>query len=135
MSGIGSTSDSSSSTTFGTNVPPVSFPGIASGIDYNAIINKYTAITAQQSAPLKTKVTQLSAQETELLKIQNLVSKLQDTFSALSDPANFNAFTATSTDKTSVTPSTISGQTATPGAYQILSTQLATATRISNDPA
>jgi flagellar hook-associated protein 2 len=136
MSGIGSTSaTSSSSTTFGTNVPPISFPGIASGIDYNSIINKYTAITAQQSAPLKTQVTQLNAQETELLKIQDLVSKLQDTFTALSDPANLNAFTATSTDTTAATPSSIAGVTATPGSYQILSTQLATATRITNDSA
>jgi flagellar hook-associated protein 2 len=137
MSGVGSTntSSSSSSTTYGTNVAPISFPGIASGIDYNSIINKYTAITVQQSAPLKTQVTQLNAQETELLKIQDLVSKLQDTFRALSDPANFNAFTPTSTDTTAVTPSTVAGATATPGSYQILSTQLATATRITNDPA
>lgn len=137
MSGIGSTSTSGSgsSVTFGTNVPPISFPGIASGIDYNSIINKYTSMTIAQATPLKTQVTLLNTQETELLKIQNLVSKLQDTFTPLSDPTNLNAFTATSTNTSVVTPSSITGQTATPGSYQITSTQLATATRITNDPA
>jgi flagellar hook-associated protein 2 len=137
MSGIGSTSTSGSgsSVSFGTNVAPISFPGIASGIDYNSIINKYTSLTIAQATPLKTKVTLLNAQETELLKIQNLVSKLQDTFTALSDPTNLNGFSATSTNTSVVAPSSISGQTATPGSYQITSTQLATATRITNDPA
>lgn len=137
MSGIGSTSGSGSASpqVYGTNVPPVSFPGIASGIDYNSIIQKYSALTIAQSKPLQDKVTALNAQDAELLKIQNLVSQLQDTFSALSDPANFSASMATSSDTSAVTASGIAGQTATPGAYQILSTQLATATQISNDPA
>jgi flagellar hook-associated protein 2 len=135
MSGLSSTSDSGSSVTYGTNVAPISFPGIASGIDYNSIINKYTSMTIAQTTPLKSQVTKLNAQETELLKIQDLVSKLQDTFTAISDPANFNAYSATSTDTTLATPSSISGQTAMPGSYQILSTQLATATQITNDPA
>ena len=47
MSGIGSSQSSSGggSTVYGNNVAPISFPGIASGIDYNSIITKYTNLT------------------------------------------------------------------------------------------
>ena len=64
MSGLSSASSSTSSATApGTNVAPISFPGIASGIDYNSIIQKYTDITLQQETPLKTQVTALNAQQ------------------------------------------------------------------------
>lgn len=43
MSGIGSTGGVSNIP--GDNVPPVSFPGIVSGIDYNSIIQKLTSLT------------------------------------------------------------------------------------------
>ena len=76
----------------------MSFPGIASGIDYNSIIQKYTDLTLQQETPLQTKVTTLNNQQTELLKIQDLVAKFQDTFQAISDPANFSATTPTSSN-------------------------------------
>ena len=137
MSGVGSTgsSTSGSSTQYGTNVPAVSFPGIASGIDYNSIIQKYTDLTLQQEKPLETKVTSLNAQQAELLKIHDLVAKFQDTFLAVSDPANFNATTPTSSNGSAIAPSTIAGAVATPGTYVIKTATLATATQFSNDPA
>jgi len=137
VSGIGSTSSatSSSATQYGTNVPAVSFPGIASGIDYNSIIQKYTDLTLAQEKPLETKVTTLNAQQAELLKIHDLVAKFQDTFLAVSDPANFNATTPTSSNGSAVAASTIAGSVATPGTYVIKSATLATATQFSNDPA
>ncbi len=135
MSGIGSTSTSSSAQQYGTNVPPVSFPGIASGIDYNSIIQKYTDITLAQEKPLETKVTSLNAQQQELLKIQNLVSKFQDTFLAVSDPANFTATTPTSSNGSAITASTSPGAVATPGTYVVKTATLATATQFTNDAA
>jgi flagellar hook-associated protein 2 len=136
MSGIGATSTSSSSSApAGTNVPPVSFPGIASGIDYNSIIQKYTDLTLQQEKPLQTKVTNLNAQQAELLKIQDLIAKFQDTFKAISDPANFSATTPTSSNSSAVNASSIPGATATPGTYVVKTATLATATQITNDPA
>lgn len=137
MSGIGSTSSatSSSSTQYGTNVPAVSFPGIASGIDYNSIIQKYTDLTLQQEKPLETKVTALNAQQAELLKIHDLVAKFQDTFLAVSDPANFTATTPTSSNGSAIAASTLAGSVATPGTYVIKTATLATATQFSNDPA
>lgn len=137
MSGIGSTGSAGStgSQTFGTNVPPVSFPGIASGLDYNSIIAKYTALTLAQSKPLQDKVTRLNAAQAELLKIQDLIAKLQDTFQKLSDPANFNATTATSSNPSAMTLSNVPNATATPGTYTIKDATLATSTQIVNDPA
>ena len=135
MSGLSSTSTSPDSTTYGTNVPPISFPGIASGIDYNSIINKYSSLTVQQSAPLKQKVTQLNAAQAELLKIQNLLQTFQNSFQAVSNPALFNATTATSTATGVVSLSNVPNSTATPGSTTIQSTTLATATQIVSDPA
>jgi flagellar hook-associated protein 2 len=136
VSGIGATSTSSSSSTpAGTNVPPVSFPGIASGIDYNSIIQKYTDLTLQQEKPLQTQVTTLNNQQTELLKIQDLIAKFQDTFQAVSDPANFSATTPTSSNSSAVSASSLTGAVATPGTYVIQTASLATATQITNDAA
>ena len=109
MSGIGATNTSATSSTVpGTNVPPVSFPGIASGIDYNSIIQKYTDLTLQQEAPLKTQVSQLNAQQAEMLKIQDLVAKFQDTFQAISDPSAFTATSPTSSNTAAITASSVS---------------------------
>jgi flagellar hook-associated protein 2 len=119
----------------GTNVPPVSFPGIASGIDYNAIIQKYTDLTLRQQAPLKTNITNLTNQNAEMLKIMSLLGKLQDTFTAISNPANFSATAPTSTNPTAIAAAAITGGSATPGTYTITKTLLATATQYANDPA
>jgi flagellar hook-associated protein 2 len=138
MSGIGSATTASTSpdsTVAGTNVPPVSFPGIASGIDYNSIIQKYTDLTLQQEAPLKTQVSQLNAQQAEMLKIQDLVAKFQDTFQAISDPSAFTATSPTSSNTAAIAASSVSGQVATPGTYVVTSATLATATQLTNDSA
>jgi flagellar hook-associated protein 2 len=137
VSGISSASTASSASAqqYGTNVPPVSFPGIASGIDYNTIIQKYTDITLAQEKPLQTKVTSLNAQQAELLKIQDLIAKFQDTFLAVSDPKNFTATSPTSSNASAVTASSTPNAVATPGTYVINSATLATATQFSNDPA
>jgi flagellar hook-associated protein 2 len=137
VSGIGSatTSSSANSTVPGTDVAPVSFPGIASGIDYNAIIQKYTDLTLEQETPLKNQVSQLNAQQAEMLKIQDLVAKFQDTFQAVSDPSAFTATSPTSSNTAAIAASSVSGEVATPGTYVITSASLATATQITNDSA
>jgi flagellar hook-associated protein 2 len=136
MSGLSSASSSTSSATApGTNVAPISFPGIASGIDYNSIIQKYTNITLQQETPLNNQVTALNNQQTELLKIQDLVAKFQDTFQAVSDPNNFSATSPTSSNSSAVAASAVAGSIATPGTYVITKSSLATATQLTNDPA
>ena len=135
MSSIGSTSTSGGATTVGTNPPPISFPGIASGIDYNSIIQKYTDITLQQETPLQNKVTALNNQQAELFKIQDLIAKFQDSFQAVSDPANFTATAPTSSNSSAIAASSIAKSVATPGTYVITKSSLATATQLTNDPA
>jgi flagellar hook-associated protein 2 len=137
MSGISSAGSSTSadSTVYGTDVAPVTFPGIASGINYNAIIDKYTNLTLEQEKPMQAQVTKLNAQQTELIKIQNLVTDFQDSFQALSNPALFTSTTPSSTNTSAVGVNSISGQVATPGAYTIDSATLATATQMAGDPA
>lgn len=136
MSGIGATNTSATtSSVAGTNVPPVSFPGIASGIDYNSIIQKYTDLTLQQEKPLQNQVTQLDAQQAEMLKIQDLVAKFQDTFQAVSDPTAFTATSPTSSNSAAIAASSVAGQVATPGTYVVTSATLATATQLTNDSA
>ncbi|HEY4440324.1 MAG TPA: flagellar filament capping protein FliD [Candidatus Elarobacter sp.] len=134
MSGV-SSSSSTSATPYGTNVPPISFPGIASGIDYNSIISKYTQLTLAQETPLQTQVTSLNKQNAELLKIQNLINQFQDTFAAVSNSALFNATAPTSSNSTAVAATTVANGTATPGTYTITKATLATATQIKNDTA
>jgi flagellar hook-associated protein 2 len=136
VSGIGATNTSATtSSVAGTNVPPVSFPGIASGIDYNSIIQKYTDLTLQQEKPLQNQVTQLDAQQAEMLKIQDLVAKFQDTFQAVSDPTAFTATSPTSSNSAAIAASSVAGQVATPGTYVVTSATLATATQLTNDSA
>ena len=140
MSGLSGVSSSSSasdadSTVYGTNVPPVSFPGIASGIDYDSIIDKYSAMTMAQATPLQNSVKNLTAQQAEMLKIQDLLDKFQDTFQAISDPSAFTATSPTSSNSSAIGVATISGTTATPGNYVVTNATLATATQITNDPA
>jgi flagellar hook-associated protein 2 len=136
VSGIGATNTSATtSSVAGTNVPPVSFPGIASGIDYNSIIQKYTDLTLQQEKPLQNQVTQLNAQQAEMLKIQDLVAKFQDTFQAVSDPTAFTATSPTSSNSAAIAASSVAGQVATPGTYVVTSATLATATQLTNDSA
>jgi flagellar hook-associated protein 2 len=131
MSGI-SSSASGSSSTFGTNVAPISFPGIASGIDYNSIIQKYTSMTTQQETPLQNQVSSLNKQQAELLKIQDLLSRFQDAFTAVSDPANFTATAATASQSGMATFSDVAGQAASSGTFVINKVRLATATEITS---
>ncbi len=128
MSGV------SSSGATGTNSPPVSFPGIASGIDYNSIIAKYTTLTLAPTKTLQTQVTALNAANSEILKIQGLFGKVQDSLTALSAPSLFSAVTATSSNLGFATATQTPGSVATPGSYTITSTTLATSTQISSNP-
>lgn len=131
---------SASSATSGTlgNVPPVSFPGVSSGIDYNAIIQKYTAETLLQEKPAIAQVNNLNAQNTAILKIKSLIGAVQDSLTALSTPSTFNAFKATAANTASGSPAAtatqITGQTPIAGTYTINAQTVATATTLTNNP-
>jgi flagellar hook-associated protein 2 len=132
-----SSTSSTSSTTSGTlgNAPPVSFPGIASGIDYDSIIEKYTADTLEQEKPTQLQVNNLNSQNTAILKITNLIGAVQDSLTNLSDPSIFGAYSATVNAADGANPATtsqIAGTTPLAGTYTIDSQTAATATTITN---
>lgn len=138
MSGVSSTGSSTNAApTQGTlgDAPPVTFPGIASGIDYNSIIQKYTAATLQQETPLQTQVAKYTAQNSELIKIQGLLSKVQDTLTALSNPATFQAYAATPSNTTAATATQTPGAYPVAGTYSIVSQVAATFSSVTADSA
>jgi flagellar hook-associated protein 2 len=135
MSFTGATTSATSSAPTGTlgDIPPVSFPGIASGIDYNAIIQKYTAATQAQEVPYNNQLNRLTAANTEILKIQNLLGTVQDSMTALSNPSTFQAYTGTPSTAGVATLKQVAGQNAVIGTYTIQSQTAATSTAIVND--
>lgn len=114
----------------GTNVPPVSFPGIASGIDYNSIITKLTSMTTAPITQLNQQIATLNAANAELIKINGLLNDVQSALTGLSNSNIYDAVTATSSMPSIATASGIAGGNASPGTYTITNTQLATATQV-----
>jgi flagellar hook-associated protein 2 len=133
-----SATSGTSSATSGTlgDVPPVSFPGIASGIDYDSIIEKYTADTLQQEKPTQTQINNLTQQNTAILKLQNLIGAVQDSLTALSNPQTFGAYKATVANAANGSPAAtatqITGETPVAGTYAINGQTVATSTSILN---
>lgn len=114
----------------GTNVAPISFPGISSGIDYNSIISKLTSLSMQPTVSLNSHIATLNAANTELIKINGMLASVQNSLTELSQPANFNSVNATSSNSADATASGVPGVYASPGTYTIDATSLATATSV-----
>ncbi len=121
---------SSGSTVYGTNVAPISFPGIVSGIDYNEIIDKLTQLSLAPTTQLSAQIATLNNANAELIKISNLVSSVQNALADLSNPNLFQTYQATSSDPSALSATGIPGVTATPGLYTIDSVKAATNTSI-----
>jgi flagellar hook-associated protein 2 len=135
VSGLSSTSSSTSSTDStipGNNVAPISFPGIVSGIDYNAIIAKLTSVTLLPAQQAQTQITSLNQKNSTLVTLNAYLSSVQNTLSALSDPATFDSFAATSSDSSVLTGTSNTASAGAPGTYIIEKTQLATATSVTS---
>jgi flagellar hook-associated protein 2 len=124
-----------SSGVLGTNVPPISFPGISSGIDYNSIISKLTSMTLAPTTQLNQQIATLNAANAELIKINGLLSSVQDALNGLSQPNIYNAVGAVSSNPAAATAQGIAGSTAAPGTYVVQSTSLATATQVTSSVA
>lgn len=112
----------------GTNVPPVSFPGIASGIDYNSIISKLTSLSLSPTVSLNAQITTLNNANFELIKINGLLASVQTALTGLSQSELFQAIEAASGNTSALTAQGIPGVYATPGTYTIDATSLATPT-------
>jgi flagellar hook-associated protein 2 len=120
----------SSSSIPGTNVPPVSFPGIVSGINYDAIIQKLTSLTLSPTTQLNHQLASLNAANAELIKINNLFQCVQSALGELSDPSLFESWDAVSSNTTVATATGIPSATAVAGTYTINCATVATATSV-----
>ena len=120
---------SSDSTVYGTTAP-ISFPGIVSGIDYNAIISKLTQLSLAPTTLLNAQIATLNNANSELIKISNLISSVQNALGNLSNPDLFSTYQASSGDSSALSATGIPGVTATPGLYTIDSVKAATNTSI-----
>ena len=118
---------------YGTNVPPISFPGISSGLDYNSIIKQLTLIALEPTIGLNQQIATLNAANTELIKIDNLFNAVQTALAGLSQPILYNGYDAISSNLSAANAQGISGQTATPGTYTIQSETTATATTVTSN--
>ena len=133
MSGISSASTNSGSTsTVGTDLAPITFPGIASGIDYNSIITKLTSMTLAPNTLYNSQISQLNAKNAELIKINSMLTSVQGALTALSSPSTFNSYKGATTDPIDSSVTQLSNGTPAPGSYTIWATQVATATQISS---
>jgi flagellar hook-associated protein 2 len=130
MSGLSGTSAASSAATPGTDLAPITFPGIASGIDYNSIIAKMTSLTLAPNTAYNNQITQLNAKNAELIKINGLLASVQGALTSLSDPSTFNAYVGTSTDTLDASIAQVPNGSPSPGTYTVWSTRSATATQI-----
>jgi len=120
----------SSSSIPGTNQPPVSFPGIVSGINYDAIIQKLTSLTLSPETQLNNQLTSLNAANTELIKINTLFQCVQAALGDLSDPTLFDSWNALSSNLAVATAQGIPSATSVAGTYTINCATVATATSV-----
>jgi flagellar hook-associated protein 2 len=114
----------------GTNVPPISFPGISSGIDYNSIITKLTSLTLAPATQVNAQMVTLNNANSELITINGLLASVQNSLAALSDPNLFDAYDAISGNTNAASAQGITGTPAVAGTYVIDSTQVATSTQV-----
>ncbi|HLX25678.1 MAG TPA: flagellar cap protein FliD N-terminal domain-containing protein, partial [Candidatus Cybelea sp.] len=112
----------------GTNVPPISFPGIVSGVDYNSIIKQLTSLSLAPTVSLNAAIATLNNANAELIKINSLLISVQNSLQNLSETNLYGSYDATSSDTTAAIASGTTGVAAVPGIYTIDKVQTATAT-------
>lgn len=115
-----------------TNVGPISFNGVASGIDWNSVIQKETALTLAPTTQYNQQIQKLSAQNTELIKINGLLASVQNAIVNLSDQSIYQTYTGTSSNTNVATATGIPGVPANPGTYTVTADSLATSTQVTS---
>lgn len=132
MSGIGSTSSATQSNVLQTNIGPVNFNGVASGIDWNSVIQKETALTLAPVTQYNNQIQTLSTKNQELLTINGLLASVQNAIQNLSEPSQYQTFTGLSSNTSAATATGVPGVAANPGTYTITAETLATTTQVTS---
>jgi flagellar hook-associated protein 2 len=112
--------------------PALTFTGLASGIDTNAIIQQLVAVQQKQVTNLQNQQSTITNQETTFKSIEADLLDLQSQASSLSQSINgvFDARSVTSSDQTIATGAASSD--ATPGVYSFRVNGLATAQAVAS---
>jgi flagellar hook-associated protein 2 len=121
--------------TLGTSGGAISFPGVVSGIDYNSIIQQLTKLSLQPTVGLNAQIATLNNANVELVKINNLLNCVQNSLENLSNPALFQAYSASSTNPLVATATGITGQSAVPGSYLVENVTTATSSTVTSNAA
>lgn len=103
----------------------ITFGGLASGLDTQAIVSALVAIEKRPITQLETKKTALTKQKSLFGDLKGLLDKLSSAAKSLKNQTDFLAMKAASSDEDVLTAS--AGSTATPGTYSISVERLATA--------
>jgi flagellar capping protein FliD len=114
------------------DAPPITFPGVASGLNVNSIIEQLTSLTLLPAKQDEQQITQINAKNAELIKISGLLNSLQNALTTLSNPTTFDSFVGISSDSSVLTATGNNQTSATTGAFTILSTHLATNTSVTS---
>ncbi len=103
----------------------LSAAGIGSGLDINGIISQLMALERRPLDALIQKQNQVDAQISAIGQLKSALSAFQDAAARLADPAQLQAFSASSSDTAVFTAS--SGSNAAQGSYSIVVNNLASA--------
>jgi flagellar hook-associated protein 2 len=117
-------------TTGSTSSAPISFSGLASGINTSSIIQKLLSIDQQPITDLQDEVTADQAQQQIYTQLQGLVQSFQQAAAALNQPSAFTTVQANSSNTSAATITTTGN--ALPGSYNLSITQVAQAQVISS---
>lgn len=103
----------------------ISFSGLGSGIDTNAIVTQLMSLERQPIRTVQSDQTKLKTKQSVVQELNTLLKALRDKTAALKDPTAFGAKTATSTDAT--VASVTADATAASGSYNVTVTALSKA--------
>ena len=110
------------------DTPPISFSGLASGLDVTSIITQYTTIAQKPIVAEQSQVTDYNSQLAAWQSFNTSLLSLQTATLALTQPSTYNAASATSSN------SAVASITAQPGAqigdHSLTVTQLAQAQKV-----
>jgi flagellar hook-associated protein 2 len=126
-----SSSSSISSAATGTNAAaPISFSGIASGLDTSSIIQKLVSLDQIPITNLQNKETNIQAQQAALTQLTTNLTALQAASQQINTDLTFSIASGTSSNTSVATITTATG--ATPGTYNLTVNNLASAQKVAS---
>ncbi len=112
----------------------ISFSGLASGLDTEAIIKALVGVAEVPIGRLKNKKSNYTIQKSKISSLSTYLSTLQTAAKKMDTSTEFKAYTASVSTLDAAYLTATAGTSATPGTYAVEVLQLATAERTYSDP-